>query len=125
VLNYTSLSGPRGPAVPTPYENAHVSDVTISGNNLANFSIFAPGIARSRFTRVSVDGGRIAGMSLGYGWCIYVDECRFAGNGEMGLHTYNAGNNVDVVNSIFEGNNGVGYIAPTLFFFLFFLLLFW
>lgn len=38
VLNFTSLSGPRGPAVPTPYEDAFVSDVAINGNNLANFS---------------------------------------------------------------------------------------
>ena len=98
LLNFTSLSGPRGPATPTPYEDASVTDISLDAGNTANYSVFAPSIARSRFSRVGVSGALIAGMSLGYGWCIYIDECRFSGNGAMGLHTYNAGNNVDVVN---------------------------
>ena len=32
----------------------------------------------------------------------------FSGN-EIGLHTYNSANNIDVVDSMFEGNTGVGY----------------
>ena len=37
-----------------------------------------------------------------------IEGCRFGGNG-VGLHTYASANNIDVIDSIFEGNTGVGY----------------
>ena len=53
------------PAIPHPTEGQDVSDVTVASNQLANFSIFAPGIARSRFTRVGAEGALITGLSIG------------------------------------------------------------
>ena len=68
VLNITSLSGPtEGAAAPVPYEGLYLGDVGIQSNKLANFSLFAPGIARSRFERLDVGGASVAGMSIGYG----------------------------------------------------------
>ena len=49
-------------------------------------------------------------MSLRYGWCNYIEGCRFTSNG-IGLHTYNSANNIDVVDCIFEGNDGTGIYA--------------
>ncbi len=93
VLNFSCLSGPtEGAAAPIPMENVYVADLEISANGKANFSIFAPGIARSRFERLEISGALTAGMSVGYGWCNYVEGCRFGGN-EIGLHTYNSANN--------------------------------
>jgi len=45
-----------------------------------------------------------------YGWCNYVEGCRFTSNG-IGLHAYNSANNIDVVDCIFEGNDGTGLYA--------------
>ena len=42
-----------------------MSDIEISAARLANYSIFAPGIARSRFVRVAVNGALNVGMSIG------------------------------------------------------------
>jgi hypothetical protein len=39
VLNFTALSGPLGPAIPIPYENAFVSDIGIDASQFANFSV--------------------------------------------------------------------------------------
>ena len=108
VLNFTCLSGPGvapagGAATPRPIEGVYIGDLTISANKLANYSIFAPGMARSRFNRVKVDGALIVGLSLGFGWCNYIEGCRFGGNG-IGLHTYNSANNIDVIDCIFEAN---------------------
>ena len=109
VLNLSCLSGPtEGAAAPIPMENVYIADLSVSAAGLANFSVFAPGIARSRFERLEIGGALTAGLSIGYGWCNYVEGCRFSGN-EIGLHTYNSANNIDVINTIFEGNTGVGY----------------
>jgi parallel beta-helix repeat protein len=113
VLNFTCLSGPGvapagGAATPIPIEGAYIGDLTISANKLANYSIFAPGMARSRFNRVKVDGALIVGVSLGFGWCNYIEGCRFGGNG-IGLHTYNSANNIDVIDCIFEANYRAGF----------------
>lgn len=90
VLNFSCLSGPtEGAAAPIPMENIYLADLEVSANSLAKFSIFAPGIARSRFARLEISGALTAGLSIGYGWCNYVEACRFSGN-EIGLHTYNS-----------------------------------
>ena len=98
VLNFSSANrpGPLGPEAPTPTENQYVAGIEISAAGLANYSIFAPGIARSRFVRVTASGARNVGMSIGYGWCVYIEGCRFGCNG-VGLHTYNSANNIDVI----------------------------
>ena len=108
VLNYSSAGSPGfGAGAPIPTEDQYVADIKIYASGLANYSIFAPGMARSRFVRVSVGGATNVGLSLGYGWCNYIEGCRFGGNG-VGIHTYNSANNIDVVNCIFEGNTGIG-----------------
>jgi parallel beta-helix repeat protein len=108
VLNFSSSSDSgRGPALPNPTENQYISDVAIYAASLANYSVFAPGIARSRFERVRFAGALSVGLSIGYGWCNYIEECYFGDNG-VGLHTFNSANNIDVVDSIFEGNTGTG-----------------
>ena len=57
VLNLSCLSGPtEGAAAPIPMENVYIADLSISAAGHANFSIFAPGIARSRFLRLQIDG---------------------------------------------------------------------
>ena len=43
------------------------------------------------------------GISAGYGWCNYFESCRF-GRNYIGLHTYSAGNAIEVTDSIFEAN---------------------
>eukprot|EP01045_Picozoa_sp_COSAG04_P013374 COSAG04_NODE_946_length_9227_cov_9.312555_5_plen_475_part_00 len=69
--------------------------------------VFAPGLARSRFERVAVDHALRVGISAGYGWCNYFESCRF-GRNYIGLHTYSAGNAIEVTDGIFEANYGVG-----------------
>ena len=81
VLNFTCLSGPLGPGAPIPTEGHHISDISIYGQKLADYSIFAPGILYSRFERVFAGTSLKAGMSFGYGWINYVENCRFSGNG--------------------------------------------
>ena len=49
-------------------------------------------------------------LSIGYGWCNYIDACEFRDNA-IGVHTYNSANNIDIVNSVFEGNDGTGVYA--------------
>jgi hypothetical protein len=111
VLNFSSANrAAYGPAAPIPTEGQYVGDIGISAAGHANYSIFAPGIARSRFVRVDASGAKNVGMSIGYGWCVYIEGCRFGDNG-VGLHTYNSANNIDVIDSIFEGNAGVGIFA--------------
>ena len=75
-----------GAAAPQPTENQFISDITLSGNALANYSVFAPGIARSRFERVTFNNALSVGASIGYGWCNYFEFCRFGDNG-VGIHT--------------------------------------
>ena len=60
VINVTCLSGPGvapegGAATPRPLEGLYIGDVTLDANSTANYSVFAPGLARSRFERVAVD----------------------------------------------------------------------
>ena len=108
ILNYSSNNSVQyGAACPVPTENQYISDLSLEAGGMANYSLFAPGIARSRFQRVDFAGARSVGASIGYGWCNYFEQCRWSGNG-VGLHTYNSANNIDVVDSIFEGNTGVG-----------------
>ena len=64
VLNVTALGGPSGS--PIPFEDLYVQDITIDGDMKANYSCFAPGLSRSRFTRVTFRGGVIAGLHVGY-----------------------------------------------------------
>jgi hypothetical protein len=83
VLNFTALSGPtEGAAAPIPYENLYVGDIAIDAGGLANYSIFAPGIARSRFARVDISGALVTGLLIGYGWCdaglVLPQRCRSA-----------------------------------------------
>lgn len=112
VLNYSCVGSPKfGVAAPISTEDQYVGDIRIDAAGLANYSILAPGMSRSRFSRVSITGARNVGLSIGYGWCNYIEGCRFGGNG-VGLHTYNSANNIDVIDSIFEGNTGLGiYIS--------------
>lgn len=108
VVNFSASSETgRGPALPNPTERQFISDIGFNAAGLANYSVFAPGIARSRFERVHFTGALSVGLSIGYGWCNYIEFCYFGGNG-VGLHTYNSANNIDVLDSIFEGNTGTG-----------------
>ena len=67
VLNFSSSNSPSsGAAAPTPSDYQFVSDVCVDAARLANFSIFAPGLARSRFLRVRVKSARTVGLSIGY-----------------------------------------------------------
>ena len=87
ILNFTCENSKLyGPAAPSPTENQFISDISLQGAALANYSVFAPGIARSRFERVTFSGALSVGASIGYGWCNYFEFCRFGGNG-VGIHT--------------------------------------
>ena len=93
ILNYSSNNSELyGAACPIPTENQYISDLSLEAGGKANYSLFAPGIARSRFQRVDFAGARSVGASIGYGWCNYFEQCRWSGNG-VGLHTYNSANN--------------------------------
>jgi hypothetical protein len=110
VFNFTCLSGPiphAGAGAPKPSDGHFLSDLSIYGNYLSNYSVFAPGIVHSRFIRLFLGTSTNAGLSLGYGWINLIQDCRFSGNG-IGLHTYNSANGVEVVNSIFEAQIGPG-----------------
>ena len=112
VLNISTRSGPGvapdgGSATPQPCEGVYIGDLTIDAAELANYSVFAPGIARSRFNRVAINNALRVGISAGFGWCNYFEGMRFTRN-TIGLHTYNSGNNIDIVDSIFEANFDVG-----------------
>lgn len=103
LLNFSSCcpaAAPRG------QKGVQLSQLSLSANRLANFTILAPGITRSRLSHVKVTGALITGASLGYGWCLYIEDCTFSFNEGIGLHTYNSANNIDVINSLFEGNGG-------------------
>ena len=54
-------------------------------------AIFAPGITYSRFERIFAGTAVVSGMSFGYGWINYVENCRFSGNG-IALEIYNSVN---------------------------------
>lgn len=70
LLNYScNNSVTYGAAAPVPSENQFVSDMCLDAGGLANYSVFAPGIARSRFERVEFSGALSVGASIGYGWC--------------------------------------------------------
>ena len=70
VLNFSANNSKTyGPAAPEATEGQYMSDLSINAAGKANYSIFAPGIARSRFERVDISGALSVGLSIGYGWC--------------------------------------------------------
>jgi hypothetical protein len=86
ILNFTCENSKLyGAAAPHPTENQFISDISLEGAALANYTVFAPGISRSRFERVTFSGALSVGASIGYGWCNYFEFCRFGGNG-VGIH---------------------------------------
>lgn len=104
VFNFSACCG----AVPKHSSNEHtMANLGIDAHGLANYSVLAPAITRSQFLSLHVSSALIAGLSLGYGWCNRIELCEFHSNG-MGVHIYNAGNNVDIIDSIFEANVGPG-----------------
>ena len=88
----------------------YMEGMKIAANFLANYGVFAPGLIQSRFSRMGFYDALVTGLSIGYGWSNYIEDCRFESNG-IGLHTYNGGNNIDVVDSAFEGNTEIGFYA--------------
>jgi hypothetical protein len=110
VLNFSSLSGPTGPGGPIPTEGQHISDIAVYGHMQADYALFAPGILYSRFERVFAGTALISGMSFGYGWINYVENCRFSGN-QIGLEIYASANAWDITNNCFEANHIGIYVS--------------
>jgi hypothetical protein len=102
-------SGPCGSSVTET--NGHViENLKVNAAGLANYSVAADAITRSQVRFAMFEGARVAGLAMGYGWINEVFECYFAGN-LIGLFLDNSINSVNVLDSNFEENSGVGIIA--------------
>ena len=103
--------GPKGsgkPGLPTDYHS--IENMAFGAEGLANYSVAAAGITSSQFRYAAFRGARIVGLMLGYGWINDVLECYFEYN-LIGLYLDNAVNSVNVLDSNFEENYGVGLIV--------------
>ena len=105
VINFSAV-------IPEPTDGHTLSNLLIDAAHQANYSVRAPAITRSYFLSVGVISSRLAGLSLGYGWCNRVELCEVRYN-HIGLHTYNMANNIDIVDNIFEDNTGIGMYLGT------------
>jgi hypothetical protein len=102
---------PQGSGKPGLTTGGHsVENMAFGAEGLANYSVAAAGITRSQFRYAAFSGARIAGLMLGYGWINDVLECYFEYN-LIGLYLDNAVNSVNVLDSNFEENYGVGLIV--------------
>ena len=88
-------------------DHQQVSSLFLEANSLADYAVFAPGLARSRFRAVTANGALKVGMLLGYGWDNRVEDCRISSNA-VGLEIFNAANNVNVLNTMIVQNLGIG-----------------
>jgi hypothetical protein len=114
-----SGKGPQGaawecdgcPALGNTTNGHSVEGIAFEANRLANFSVFGPAVCRSEFLRCNFDNALIAGLYIGWGWINTVSGCWAKGNDLAALYFDWAVNSIDVVNSNFEGNHGIGIIA--------------
>ena len=89
--------------------NGHsLSQLTLDGNGHSNFTVHAASITRSQFHAVSANNASLAGMYIGFGWTNQFVECNFHRNGLVALYLDAAVNSVNVINSNFESNRGIG-----------------
>lgn len=52
-----------------PTTNVEMFGMSIEANYLAPYGILAPGLTRSRFSDLRVQGANSVGLSCNYGWC--------------------------------------------------------
>ena len=108
VLTYTSEYTYAQPATTT---NGHsLSELTFDGNGHTNFSVHAASMTRSKFHAVSANNATLAGMYIGFGWTNQFIECEFHRNGLVALYLNAAVNSVNVLDSTFESNRGIGIL---------------
>eukprot|EP01048_Picozoa_sp_COSAG05_P019479 COSAG05_NODE_3060_length_2371_cov_9.579665_2_plen_577_part_00 len=98
----------RGDCLYIPSYHTAIHDLGLHGSNLAEYVLFAPGLARSRITRVAIDAAKQIGALIGYGWDNRIEDCRVSNCGVAGLEIFNAANNVNVLNTMICQNRGVG-----------------
>jgi hypothetical protein len=118
ILAFAS-AGPQGaswacagcPALGNTTDGHSVEGVAFDSNRLANFSVFGPAVCRSEFLRCSFDEALISGLYIGWGWINTVSGCWARGNGLVAMWFDWAANSIDVIDSNFEGNHGIGIIA--------------
>lgn len=97
------------PGVTAVVTNGHeVRDLTFDANDKADAAVLALAITRSAFRAVTFSHGVSYGLSMGFGWINQIEDCRFTGNALTALRMNNNINSVNVLNSMFENNRGIG-----------------
>jgi parallel beta-helix repeat protein len=106
---------PSVDAADSPTTLIEISSISLQADYLADYTVLAPGLTRSRFSDMRFGSARLVGLSVPYGWINRVEDCRFTGNGWgggdevkgntlAGAIRMNYANNLDIINSNFEGN---------------------
>lgn len=113
VLAFTSFAGVDGPGTSgAAITNGHsLSQLTVDGNGVANFSVQAAAMTRSKFHTVTANNAKLAGIYVGFGWINNFVECSFHSNGLVALYIDVAVNAVNVLDCTFETNRGIGILV--------------
>lgn len=85
------------------------SDLGVNGNKAMHYGIHGTQVVYSTFRRLNLQGTRIGGLGLGYGWGLTIDGCAFLYNlGDGFRATRGQLNGLNIVNCNFTHNDGIG-----------------
>ena len=120
VIYFPQAKGAAVDAAFPPTTNIEIFSLSLDSYFNSDYVVLAPGLTRSHFYDVRFRDTRLVGLSIPYGWINRVEDCTFPACGWGGpSHLYPAGskgdfkagairmdyaNNLDIVNSNFEGN---------------------
>ena len=120
VLFFPQAKGAAVEADFPPTTNIEIMSLTLDSMFNSDYVVRAPGLTRSRFSDVRFTDTRLVGLSVPYGWINRVEDCTFSSCGWGGpAHLYPSGqkgnflaggvrmeyaNNLDIIDSNFEGN---------------------
>lgn len=85
------------------------SDLSINGRKSLRYGIYSRSIVYSTFRRINLQMTLEAGLALGYGWGLTIDDCAFLYNlGDGFRATRGQLNGLNIVNCNFTHNDGIG-----------------
>ncbi len=85
------------------------SDLSINGRKSLRYGVHSTYIVYSTFRRINLQMTLEAGLALGYGWGLTLDDCAFLYNVGDGFRaTRGQLNNLNIVNCNFTHNDGIG-----------------
>ena len=106
VVFFPSCCGP----LPQSGAQFYLRDMNIQANQAADYGVLAPAVQSSLFQRIYLQGGLVGGLRLSWGWSNMIEDCEFESN-YVGLLVTNAGNNVNIVNSVLVDNEVGLYLS--------------